>query len=128
MFFVHRHAISHGPTRQIIVEPVHVISIVGDPVLNAKSLGDETTAPLVKAEGNRIGDERLRGEQLDFAAGRKANARHRLPGLVRSGGDFRLETAYGLLAASKSGYAGREKDAPKDTNCQLAINHKMTGD
>jgi hypothetical protein len=113
---VHRHAISNSPTRQIVIEPTHVIAVIRNPVLNAKSLGDEATALRVEAEGNRIGHVRLGGEQFDCAAVRESDARHRLPRLVGSSGDLRLEPVYGLLAVSKPASACREKEAPKHTN------------
>ena len=85
VFLVHGHAIGDRPAGQVVVEPVHVPARVGHPLVQAERLGDVSDPFLIDAEGDRVGQERLGGEQLDLEPGRHAERPDRSLSLVDAG-------------------------------------------
>ena len=79
---VHGDPVGDGAAGEVVVEPVHVLAVVGGPFVQAERLGHEQPSALVEAEGDRVGHQRLGGIELEPEPLRDP---HRLQCLLRLG-------------------------------------------
>ncbi len=110
-FFVHGHAIGHGPAGEIVVQPVHVIAIIRYAVVEAKRLSHVAASPVVETKADRVRQQWLGGPNAALDALGHAKALHRLGRFLGSRLDFR-RVRLGLIPRQESGQddAGRQTD------------------
>ena len=75
---VHRHAVRHGPGREVVLEPVHVTADVRDALRVPVGLGDVEAPQRVDGEGHRVRHPGLRGEEAHSESLGEGEARHGL--------------------------------------------------
>ena len=79
----HLQTLLHRARGEVFVEPVHVLAHVGHAVVEPERLGYVHATALIEPEGDRVGEQRLRGPQLDLDALGDAEAQGRLASLLR---------------------------------------------
>ena len=83
----HLQALLHRARGEIFVEPARVLAHVGHSGVEPEGLGYVHATALVEPEGDRVGEQRLRGPQLDLDALGHAEALKGLASLLRGSVD-----------------------------------------
>jgi hypothetical protein len=71
---VHRDALLDRPCGEVLVEPIHVLPVVRDAVFESKRLDHVEPPSIVRAERDRVREQRLGGKELDLKVRRVLDA------------------------------------------------------
>jgi hypothetical protein len=74
---------------EVVVQPIHVAADIGDAIVEAEGFGHVEAAFLVDGKANRIGQQRLGGEEFDLEAFGHAEAFDGSLAFIGGGSDLR---------------------------------------